>query len=80
MNGPVEETLFRGIVQKRLALDYSNRVAVPLASGLFALYHLPAFYAVLLATNPPLSGIGVELVAFFAAGVVLERRTYGPTI
>lgn len=71
VNGPVEEALFRGIIQKRLAADYSRAVALSFASALFALYHLPAFYAVLLTTTPPLSGLGVALAAFFAAGLIL---------
>lgn len=70
VNGPVEEMLFRGIVQQRLASAYPTPVAIAVASACFAVYHLPAFYAVLLTTDPPLAGIGVALVAFFSGGAV----------
>lgn len=70
VNGPVEEVLFRGIIQRLLSERYGHVSAILLASVLFALYHLPAFYAVLLMPNPPLVGIGVGLVVFTAAGIV----------
>lgn len=71
VNGPVEEILFRGIVQKELMDSYGRWVALAGASAMFSLYHLSAFYLVLLAPNPPLAGLVVGLVAFFFAGVVL---------
>lgn len=70
VNGPVEEVLFRGIIQQSLSERYSHVSAILLASVLFALFHLPAFYAVLLTSNPPLVGIAVGLVVFTAAGIV----------
>lgn len=71
VNGPVEEILFRGIVQRSLAADYGDAVAIALASILFAVYHLPVFFAALLTPSPPLAGVTVSLVDFAIAGAVL---------
>lgn len=49
--GPGEELLFRNVVQKYLAESLSNPAAVVVASGLFALVHLP---------NAAVAGVGSE--------------------
>lgn len=43
VNGPVEELLFRNIIQKYLGESFSTAVAVGLASLIFALVHVPAY-------------------------------------
>lgn len=71
VNGPVEETLFRGLIQRRLAGEYGRWPAVLGASAAFSVFHVPAFYGVLLTPEPPLIGLAVALVAFAVFGVVL---------
>lgn len=43
VNGPVEELLYRNIIQKYLAERFSVAAAVVLASAIFALAHLPVY-------------------------------------
>ena len=43
VNGPVEELLFRGVIQQRLAAVVSERTAIALAAGIFSLVHLPVY-------------------------------------
>lgn len=45
VNAPVEEFLFRNVVQKRLAEAIPERTAIVAASLLFAAVHLPAYFA-----------------------------------
>jgi membrane protease YdiL (CAAX protease family) len=73
VNGPVEEVLFRGLIQRRLYNSYSQGIAVIVASLLFAFFHLPVFYAVLLNPSPPLLGITVALLFWYEGGLVYER-------
>jgi len=43
VNGPVEELLYRNVIQKYLDERFSGTVAVLVASALFALVHVPAY-------------------------------------
>ena len=43
VNGPVEELLYRNVIQKYLHEWFSTAVAVGLASAIFALAHVPAY-------------------------------------
>lgn len=45
VNGPVEELLFRGVIQDRLAAAMDERLAVAVAAVVFALAHLPVYFA-----------------------------------
>jgi|GEM_PF-212522 len=69
--GPVEELLFRNVVQKRLGEALDPLAAVAVASGLFALVHLPAYAtggaAAVAAALALLAVLGAVL------GVVYER-------
>lgn len=42
-NAPVEEFLFRGIIQERLAETFHSATAIVLSSGVFAVVHLPGY-------------------------------------
>ena len=44
---PIEEILFRGVIQGRLSEAYGSTVAIGTASALFALMHLPGLSGVL---------------------------------
>lgn len=59
INGPVEELLYRNVVQKYLDERFHGAIAILVASALFALVHLPAY-----ATAQP-SAIGVTLGLLF---------------
>jgi len=65
VNGPVEELLYRNVVQKYLAEQFPTVVAIALASGVFALAHLPAY----LAASP--LAVGVSLALLFVLSLVL---------
>ena len=43
VNGPVEELLYRNVIQKYLQESFSTTIAVVLASLIFALVHVPAY-------------------------------------
>jgi ABC-2 type transport system permease protein len=43
INGPVEELLYRNVIQKYLTERFTAGVAIVVASALFALVHLPAY-------------------------------------
>lgn len=64
VNAPVEELVFRNVVQKRLAENFSQPTAVILASAIFAVVHLPAYF------NPMLSATAVSLAVVFVASLV----------
>jgi membrane protease YdiL (CAAX protease family) len=59
VNGPVEELLYRNVVQKYLAERFNTLTAVGIASVIFALAHLPAYFT----ANP--AGIVVTLGLLF---------------
>jgi membrane protease YdiL (CAAX protease family) len=59
VNGPVEELLYRNVIQKYLAERFPPGGAIVIASALFALIHLPAY-----ATAAP-KAIGVTLGLLF---------------
>ena len=65
VNGPVEELLYRNVVQKYLAEQFPTAVAIALASGVFALAHLPAYLAA------SALAVGVSLVLLFVLSLVL---------
>lgn len=44
VNGPVEELLYRNVIQKYLAERFSTPIAVGTASAVFALAHVPAYF------------------------------------
>ena len=60
VNGPVEELLYRNVLQKYLRESFSTTVAVGLTSLIFALVHVPAYL-----TADPLA-IAVTLGLLFA--------------
>jgi len=64
VNAPVEELLFRNVVQKRLAEDFSDTTAVVLGAVVFAVVHVPAYY------NPALAAMAVSLALVFVASLV----------
>ncbi len=72
VNAPVEELVFRNVVQKRLYGAYGKGWAVVLASVIFALVHLPAYY------NPDLRATGV-MVGLIFAGSLVFGWTYART-
>ncbi|MXR50880.1 CPBP family intramembrane metalloprotease [Halovenus sp. WSH3] len=45
VNGPVEELLYRNVIQKYLTERFSVPVAIVIASAVFALAHVPAYYS-----------------------------------
>lgn len=44
VNGPVEELLYRNVIQKFLTERFSRTVAIAVASTVFALAHVPAYF------------------------------------
>jgi membrane protease YdiL (CAAX protease family) len=67
VNGPVEELLYRNVVQKYLDEQFSTAVAIVVASVVFAVAHIPAY---LTAASGPLA-IGVTLGLLFGLSCVL---------
>ena len=63
VNAPVEEFLFRNVVQKRLAEAVSERTAIGAASIVFAAVHLPAYFA----TDPVAIAVSLAPLAVVAA-------------
>lgn len=59
VNGPVEEFLYRNVIQKYLAERFSRVVAVATASAIFALAHVPAYL------SAGATGLGVTLSMLF---------------
>ncbi|MFD1587051.1 CPBP family intramembrane glutamic endopeptidase [Halorientalis brevis] len=64
VNAPVEELVFRNVVQKRLAESFSTPSAVVLASVIFGVVHLPSYY------NPDLRATAVSLGLVTVASLV----------
>lgn len=64
VNGPIEELLFRGVIQGRLATVFDERVAIGLAAAVFSLVHVPAY------ATGPLPGMAVTLSLLGVLGVV----------
>ena len=64
VNAPVEELVFRNIVQKRLAESFSTPSAIVLASVIFGVVHLPSYY------NPNLQATAVSLGLVTVASLV----------
>lgn len=64
VNAPVEELVFRNVVQKRLYDSFGKAGAVVLASLVFAVVHLPVYY------NPNLVATGVSVAIIFAGSLV----------
>ncbi len=65
VNGPVEELLYRNVIQKYLAERFSTAVAIGITSIIFAVVHVPAY----LGTN--VFGLGVTLSLLFFLSCVL---------
>lgn len=78
VNGPVEELLYRNVIQKYLAERFSTPVAIGTASAVFALAHVPAY---LTAGLPALS---VTLLLLFAIsclwGLIYVRTESLPVV
>lgn len=66
--GPGEEVLFRNIVQKRLYAVLEKPTAVIVASVLFAVIHLPAYYIPATGTTDLLTSIAVVFVLSILLG------------
>lgn len=64
VNAPAEELLYRNVVQKSLYGHFSKPGAVVLASAVFAVVHLPAYF------NPNLGATGVSLAVVFVGSLV----------
>jgi membrane protease YdiL (CAAX protease family) len=62
LTGPIEELLYRGVVQTRLKEAFSTAPAVGIAAAVFALVHVPAY---------GLDGFGPSLVTTLAVLFVL---------
>jgi membrane protease YdiL (CAAX protease family) len=60
VNAPVEELLYRNVIQKYLQEWFSATVAIGLASAIFALAHLPAYF------DANLLAVAVTLSLLFA--------------
>ena len=72
INGPVEELLYRNVIQKYLDERFTGAVAIVVASALFALVHLPAY------ATAGLGAIAVTLGMLFVISCfwgVLYRNT-----
>lgn len=72
VNGPVEELLYRNVIQKYLDERFAGSVAIVLASALFALVHIPAY------ATAELRAIAVTLGLLFVVSCfwgVLYRRS-----
>ncbi|USZ67507.1 CPBP family intramembrane metalloprotease [Halorussus salilacus] len=63
--GPGEELLYRNIIQKSLYDHFSERGAVVVASVVFALVHIPAYY------TPDLAAMAVTLVVILGLSLIL---------
>ncbi|WP_435359820.1 CPBP family intramembrane glutamic endopeptidase [Haloarchaeobius sp. DFWS5] len=78
VNGPAEEFLFRNVVQKSLYRSFSRRAAIVVTSAIFALVHLPAFWAGgvdLVATATSLSIVFLCSLVFGTAYARTENLT-----
>jgi membrane protease YdiL (CAAX protease family) len=64
VNGPVEELLYRNVIQKYLGEWFSTVIAIGLASAIFALSHVPAYL------TADLSGMAVTLTLLFCVSSV----------
>jgi hypothetical protein len=77
--GPCEELLFRGVIQTKLRESFSGAGAVGVASGIFALIHIPAYGSDVIVdiiqqggvTMENLQSLGVTLSILFALALVL---------
>lgn len=72
VNGPVEELLYRNVIQKYLQEWFTPGVAIGVTSGIFALAHVPAYF------TAGLSAIAVTLGLLFVLSCfwgVLYART-----
>jgi membrane protease YdiL (CAAX protease family) len=67
VNGPVEELLYRNVIQKYLAERFSTAAAVAVASVVFTLAHIPAY----LTGASGVLGIAVTLGLLFGLSCVL---------
>lgn len=64
VNAPVEEVLFRNIIQKRLSEALSSRIAIVIATLVFGVVHLPAY----LTSGPIPAIIPVALITVAGGG------------
>lgn len=66
LTGPIEELLYRGIVQTRLKQAFSTAPAVLVAAAIFSLVHVPAF-----GLGASLGSLATTLAVLFILGAVL---------
>jgi len=64
VNAPVEELLYRNVIQKSLSESLPTAQAITVTSGLFALAHTPAYF------NPDPVATGVSLGVLFLLGTL----------
>ncbi len=76
--GPCEELLFRGVIQTKLRDSFSVEGAVGVASVIFALIHIPAYGADVIAeivqegvTVSSIQSLGVTLTVLFVLSLIL---------
>lgn len=72
LTGPIEELLYRGIVQTRLKEAFSTAPAVAVAAAIFALVHVPA-YGLGAATGALATTLGVLFVLGVLLGALYEH-------
>jgi membrane protease YdiL (CAAX protease family) len=72
LTGPVEELLYRGVVQTRLQQAFSTAPAVLVAAGIFSLVHVPA-YGVGAAGGSLATTLGVLFVLGALLGALYEH-------
>lgn len=73
-NAPAEEFVFRNIIQKRLYLAFSERVAVVVASVIFAVIHVPVY--LILSPGPVATAV---VIVFLFGGSLIFGFVYART-
>ncbi|WP_439027556.1 lysostaphin resistance A-like protein [Haloarchaeobius sp. DT45] len=63
VNGPIEELMFRGVVQRNLDRSFTTAGAVMVGSAVFAIAHLPMY------SGTP-AAVGMALAQLFAVSIV----------
>ncbi|WP_267640853.1 CPBP family intramembrane glutamic endopeptidase [Haloarchaeobius amylolyticus] len=63
VNGPIEELMFRGVIQRNLDRSFTTAGAVMVGSAVFALAHLPMY------SGTP-AAVGMALAQLFAISIV----------
>ena len=71
VNGPIEELLYRNVIQKYLAERFHEAIAVGVASLVFALAHVPVYLTA--GVGPLLVTLGMLLLVSTLWGVIYAR-------